>query len=122
MRAAHALIVDDDADYADMVSDLLAHQEIRATAVHSAAQANAVLSDPTIDAVITDLLMPGTDGIEFIRQLRKARPDVRIVAISGGGKSLPASLGLNLAKALGADAVLYKPFSGDELRLTLDAI
>ena len=60
-----------------------------------------------IKVVVTDLVMPGQEGIETIRELRRNYPEVKILAISGafGGGSY-----LKLASHLGADAVLSKPF------------
>jgi len=66
------------------------------------------------DLVITDLIMPEEDGLKVIMKLREVKPSLKIIAISGGGKAGPASY-LNLAKALGADAVYSKPFSVNEM-------
>jgi CheY-like chemotaxis protein len=60
--------------------------------------------------LVTDILMPGIDGIELIRTLRKERPNIVIIAVSGGSGLIPASMGLHAAEALGADTVIAKPF------------
>ncbi|ATC63507.1 response regulator [Nibricoccus aquaticus] len=62
------------------------------------------------DLVITDMVMPGTDGVQLIQHLRKHHPAVKIVAISGGGPMAP-DLMTDIARALGADATLMKPFT-----------
>jgi len=61
--------------------------------------------------VITDIVMPGMEGIEVIRRLRQADPTVPILAISGSG----ASIYLRAATTLGATAALAKPFEIAEL-------
>ncbi|MDT9546446.1 MAG: response regulator [Chlorobium sp.] len=71
-----------------------------------------------ITLMITDLIMPEKEGIETIMEVRKTHPDIKIIAISGGGKVGPENF-LVLADALGADATLKKPFSGQELLLSL---
>lgn len=71
-----------------------------------------------IDIVITDLLMPEQDGIGLIMELKKLKPDIKIIAISGGGKAGPTNY-LNIAKTLGADATFSKPFN---LRDIIDEI
>jgi CheY-like chemotaxis protein len=63
------------------------------------------------DLMLTDLVMPEREGLETIRTLRKERPDLKIVAVSGafGGTFL------DVAQLLGADATLLKPVSPDQL-------
>lgn len=67
------------------------------------------------DLVLTDLIMPEKEGIETIIELRKKWPDVKIIAMSGGGRATAANY-LGIARRVGAGAILNKPFSHDELR------
>lgn len=60
--------------------------------------------------VVMDIVMPEKEGVETIRELRAKSPDVRIIAISGGGRRGNVQF-LDVAKKLGADAALAKPFS-----------
>ena len=64
------------------------------------------------DVVITDILMPNKEGIETIMDLRKVRPNLKIIAISGGGRMKNISF-LDVAKKMGADVTLKKPFRMD---------
>lgn len=66
------------------------------------------------DLIITDIVMPEVEGIDFIVQIREINPKVPIVAISGGGRNNPQAY-LKMADKLGADAGLAKPFSNTEL-------
>jgi DNA-binding NtrC family response regulator len=75
-------------------------------------------TDPT-DVVITDLIMPETDGLEIIQELRKIDPAVRILAISGGGR-VDAEEYLSVARKFGALEVLPKPFTGQELKQAVE--
>ena len=68
--------------------------------------------------VITDIMMPNKEGIETIMELRKMRPDVKIVAISGGIRGSSLSF-LEMAKKLGADTILKKPF---EMKILLATV
>lgn len=70
------------------------------------------------DVAIVDVLMPERDGLTFIMEIRRTRPDLRIVAITGGGRLGAGSL-LKMASGLGADAALVKPFSSSDLELAL---
>ncbi|MFP4548895.1 MAG: response regulator [Fidelibacterota bacterium] len=76
---------------------------------------------PDIDLVITDIVMPEKEGIETIMEIRKTNKAIKIIAISGGGRLKPDGY-LLLAEKLGADAVLKKPFDGDELLETIEKI
>jgi DNA-binding response OmpR family regulator len=66
------------------------------------------------DMVITDILMPGKDGLETIIELRRDFPEVKIVALSGGGR-IGAHEYLDLAKKFGAQYAFTKPFTGKEV-------
>lgn len=68
------------------------------------------------DLVITDLVMPEKDGLETIMELRRLNPAVKIIAISGGGRTLGlGQLYLDTARTFGAGRILAKPFSSTAL-------
>jgi len=64
--------------------------------------------------VITDLIMPNKEGIETIIELRREFPDVKIIAISGGGRNGPEDY-LKMARGLGAMLTFTKPIKREEL-------
>jgi two-component system, chemotaxis family, chemotaxis protein CheY len=66
------------------------------------------------DVVVTDIIMPEKEGLETIIELKRDHPDVKIIAISGGGARLDAQY-LPSAKALGADCTIEKPFEPREV-------
>jgi len=68
------------------------------------------LMEHEVDILITDILMPVKEGIETIIEVRKCYPDLKIVAISGGGRSGNVGF-LQMAKKLGASEALSKPFA-----------
>lgn len=68
------------------------------------------------DLVITDLVMPEKDGLEMIIELRRMDPAVKIIAMSGGGRTLgPGQLYLESARLFGAHRLLSKPFTAAAL-------
>lgn len=70
------------------------------------------------DLLITDIIMPEKEGLETILQLRKKFPDLKIIAISGGGRIGPDEY-LPVAKLLGASAVFQKPLIPKEFLQTV---
>jgi len=73
------------------------------------------------DIVITDIIMPKKEGLEVIVEIRKKYPKIKVIAISGGGRTKTVDF-LTLAEKLGADAVLAKPLDLDELENTVRKI
>jgi DNA-binding response OmpR family regulator len=69
--------------------------------------------DPA-DLIITDVVMPEKEGLETILELRKEFPALKILAISGGGRNQPGDY-LPVARKLGANRTLAKPFARAEL-------
>ncbi|MBI3452069.1 MAG: response regulator [Rhodospirillales bacterium] len=70
------------------------------------------------DLVITDIIMPEQEGIETVTLLRRANPQAKIIAISGGGRIGNTDF-LQMAKQIGAGDVLKKPFKKSELLATV---
>ncbi len=70
------------------------------------------------DVVITDLIMPEMEGIETISKLRKRDPNVKVIAISGGGRNKPEDY-LHLARKLGAMRTFTKPVDREALLLAV---
>ena len=81
-----------------------------------------LLAQQPFDAVVTDLWMPGVDGIVLLKRVRRERPELKVIAISGGGPAMTLDLSATLAQVWGAEAVLYKPFDNATLVTRLDAL
>jgi two-component system chemotaxis response regulator CheY len=72
------------------------------------------------DLVITDIIMPEEEGIQTIAEMRAAKPDAKIIAISGGGRSGNTDF-LQIARQVGAMDVVSKPFDPDFLLAIVEA-
>jgi len=73
------------------------------------------------NVVLTDLIMPRREGLEIIMEIRKLHPHIRLIAMSGGGRSKAADF-LQMAAKLGADAVMPKPLDIAELEQTVRSL
>ena len=73
-----------------------------------------LVANNDFDIIITDLVMPEKEGIETIMELSRTAPNIKIIAMSGGGR-VNATDYLTIARRVGASDTLAKPFSGDEL-------
>lgn len=73
------------------------------------------------DLVITDIVMPDSDGFEFLPRLRAAFPHLPVIAVSGGGQT-GTGLYLDMARQMGASACLTKPFSLDQLAEEIERV
>lgn len=108
------LIIDDNADLRDALRLLLEKFEHEIFEAADGKEGINIFKKSPVDLIITDLIMPEKDGIEAIIELKQYNKDVKIIAISGGGKADPDSY-LRAAKKLGADRALAKPFKNEAL-------
>lgn len=108
------LLVEDEKDLREMLKASLIRRKYTVIEAENGKDAISHFKPLITDMVITDLIMPDEDGLKVIIKLKKLKPTLKIIAISGGGKAGPGSY-LNLAKALGADAIFSKPFSVHDL-------
>lgn len=112
---AKILIADDEASVLEVVSRALALDEHMVVLAHDGEQAVMMARAEHPELALIDLFMPRKEGLETIMQLRKAYPELKIIAMSGGNPTHGMSF-LEMATRLGAHRVLAKPFSIADLR------
>lgn len=108
------LIVEDEKELREMLRTSLLRRQYVVYEAANGKEAIMHFKPSVTDVVVTDLIMPDEDGLKVIIKLKELKPSLKIIAISGGGKAGPGSY-LNLAKALGADAIFSKPFPINDL-------
>lgn len=119
MTALSILIAEDDESVRDVLQGCVSRAGHATTCVANGREAREALQ-VRFDLVITDILMPESDGLDVIAYCKKAQPDTRILAISGGGRIIDGDDCVRLARGLGAHAALLKPFSCQELLAGID--
>ena len=113
------MVIDDDPEMRAMLEQALWSASYDVLTADEGRIALAFSRAAPVDLVITDLVMPGMEGMETIRRFRREFPQVPIIAISGNTK-----LGnvLDAAHHLGAVRTLAKPFQRDELLALVRAV
>jgi CheY-like chemotaxis protein len=112
--AKSILVVEDDQTLGSLISRSLRKSGYHVGESTDGNKAITALEAARYDVVVTDIIMPDREGVETIIAIRARWPDIKIVAMSGGGR-MDASMFLSLAENFGADALLKKPFKLQEL-------
>jgi len=116
---ANILIVDDDALIRETVRKILELDGYEIMEAQDGSRVLEVLAANRIDLLLTDILMPGWNGLRTISEVRRYNSDMKIVAMSGSGASC---IHLDDASKLGADAAIAKPFTPSELRALIAGV
>src|ERR1035438_5297349 len=119
------LVIDDEQFVREALERVLKSWAVCVVGAADAAAGVALLDQAAMDLVIIDVVLPGMDGVAAIKQIRRDHPNIRIIAISGGGnfglsayqpEAISTTAYLAACKAAGANATLAKPFETAELR------
>ncbi len=113
---AHILLVDDMNDLVEYTSRRLRSRGMEVSVALSGEEALQVIRSGTIDVVILDILMPGMDGFETLRELKRVASEVPVVILTGQATEAAAVEG----KALGAFEHLLKPVEFSVLLSAID--
>ena len=105
------LVVDDEKEFVEMLSLRLQEVGEKVTAAYSGRECLDILEDTPIDVVILDIKMPGMDGMETLREIKKRFPLVEVIMLTGHGSAETAVEGMKL----GAYDYLMKPADFDDL-------
>jgi DNA-binding NtrC family response regulator len=114
MSMPRILLIDDDDHFRKMLRVTLERAGYQVEDAANGRRGIELYTTEPTDLVITDLVMPDKEGLETITELKSFDEEVKIIAISGGGRVGPWSY-LGVAQKFGARAALAKPFSHDEL-------
>ena len=114
-RPPTLLVVDDEADMLENIARILRRNSYACLTAASGQAALGLLERDLPDLVLTDLRMPGTDGLAVLRHVRRVAPRVPVVIITAYASDDAAQE----ARAAGAAGFLIKPFTARELLLTI---
>jgi two-component system response regulator HydG len=114
------LLVDDDDQVRAMLKEVLSSSGYEVWEANDGTGVCKLYEAQRFDLVITDLIMPGIEGIELIIGLRQIDENVKIVAMSGAGANSPETY-LKIASKLGAQQILSKPFTIPDFLATVSS-
>ena len=115
------LLVDDDETFRKAQAKVLERAGFKVVLAENGLKALEAFQESHVDMVITDIIMPEIKGLETIQKLRQINRNVKIIAISGGGRNTPDDY-LILARKLGAMRSLSKPYTATELLAAIDEL
>ncbi|MFC1652407.1 response regulator [Planctomycetota bacterium] len=118
---AHILVIDDNTNLREMVCSILMRAGHYVLEACDGSEAIDMITEKTPDLIITDIIMPGKEGIQTIIDLRRSHPDLRIIGMSGGG-TIGSEHCLDMAKEFGASQTLQKPFGKEKLLKTVNQV
>ncbi len=109
------LILEDDEQFRKFLADILADEGYQVDAVSDGTQGLTAVADNRFDLIITDMFMPETDGMQFLREIRNKHRSMKVIGMSGGGRGVFPSEVLPAFEILGAQKTIDKPFTKKEL-------
>jgi DNA-binding response OmpR family regulator len=111
MKDMKVLLVDDEEEFVKALAERLKMRDLRSDTVLDGEEALSFVEDQEPDVMVLDLKMPGIDGMEVLRQVRKAYPKIQVIILTGHGTEKDEEE----AKRLGAFDYLEKPVNLDVL-------
>ena len=121
---ARIIVIDDEKDIRNVLKEVLERAGFDVEIAGNSDEGLELLREKGADLVITDIIMPGKDGVDTVYNIRREFPNTRVIVISGGGNVAPleyeptaikTTAYLASAFAAGADVTLAKPFDRGEL-------
>jgi len=111
MEKARILVVDDEKDFNETVVKRLNRRGYQALTALSGPEALGILIQREFDVALLDIMMPGMDGIEVLREMKKRHPSMEVILLTGHASVESGVQGMSM----GANAYLLKPVDFEEL-------
>jgi DNA-binding response OmpR family regulator len=111
MKKLRVLLVDDEQEFVETMADRLQMRDVQATTAYNGEEALSAMEEKEPDVIVLDLKMPGIDGIEVLRRVKKAYPKVEVIILTGHGSEQDEEA----ARDLGAFDYVNKPVDLDDL-------
>lgn len=113
------LVIDDEQQFREYMTALLEKNNFTVCVAENGLVGEQQHNICKPDLIITDIVMPDKEGVEFIQHLRETDLETPIIAVSGGNRVNAYSY-LSMSKKMGANAILAKPFTNTEILQTIN--
>jgi two-component system response regulator CpxR len=108
---SRVLLVDDEREFAETLSERLMIRDVGTAVAHDGQSALSLIENDDPEVMIIDLKMPDINGLEILKKVKKTRPEIEVIVLTGHGSDVDKDICLNL----GALAYLQKPVEIEEL-------
>lgn len=115
---ARVLVVDDEPFIRDLIRDTLRLRNYATGCAANGIEALDLMARERFDIVVTDVVMPGMEGLEFVKRLKKAHPQVRVIVLT----AYPRQSDISDFLLQGVDEFLPKPFRGNDLIAVIQGV
>lgn len=116
------LLVEDEVLLREGIQEVLEVHGFKVIGAADGVEALEWLEQVSVTLVITDLVMPNMNGVDFIERVRQTHPDLPIVVTSGSTGSVMKRLGIESIRVPGAMASIMKPFKASELMAVIKQV
>jgi len=90
------LLVDDEEEYASVLSERLARHGMQMMTAARGDEALSALQGEEVDVALVDVMMPGMSGLELLRQIKRVRPNIEVILLTGQGSTRDGVAGMRL--------------------------
>jgi len=115
MESIKVLLVDDEDEFVKALSERIEMHDLDSDVALNGEEALRLVDDEVPDVMVLDLKMPGIDGMEVLRRVKKAYPEIQVIMLTGHGSEKDAEE----ARRLGAFEYFEKPTPMDKLVQTI---
>ena len=116
------LLVEDEVLLREGVQEMLEAHDYKVIGAGDGIEALDWLEQVSVSLIITDIIMPNMDGMEFVEKVRVTYPNTPIVVISGSPGSVMHRLGISNIQVPGASASIKKPFKSTDLLMVVQKL
>lgn len=116
------IVADDVEEIVRLVGECLEGYGHVVSYASSGSEVIRLLGQQPCDLIVADVLMPDGDGLDIIFAVKRSYRSTKVLAISGGGRYMVAPECLRIAKGVGADGMLLKPFNRDQLLAAVETV